>query len=154
MKFKEALSLGTLVALASWLVTYVIGKFLSGFFNLQNAFATVPLTSGITPTWYNSVAGIFTSYGFDITSFFILLLSATILVFVGDLLVGVLGVKSSGWMKYFWTIFLGTAAGYLLFVGFTFKLGFMGLLGVAIYAAIVAFVAGLIYPWVQKALNL
>lgn len=154
MKFKEALSLGTVVALASWLVTLVVGKFLSGTFNLQNAFATIPLTSGLSPTIYNSVAGIFTNIGFNLGSFLILLVSSIVLVYFGGWLVEIFNIKASGWMKYFWTILLGTALGYIIFVGFVFKIGTMGAIGAVLYAAIVALVAGAIYPWVQKALNL
>jgi hypothetical protein len=154
MKFKEAVSLGVVVALASMLVTFVIGKFLSGMFNLTNAFATIPLTSGLSPTIYNSVAGIFTSIGFSLASFLILLVSSIVLVYFGGLLFEVLGIKASGWMKTFYTILLGTALGYIVFVGFVFKIGTMGVVGAVIYAAIVAFVAGAIYPWVQKTLNL
>lgn len=150
MKFSDAFKLGTVVGIISALISWLVQKFFSGIFNLQTAYASVPLTSGVSSTWFNKVAAIFTGFGFDIASFIILWISAIILVFVGGWLQEYLVPKASGWMKYFWIIFLGTVLGYIIFVGFVFKVGIMGVVGAVIYALIVAFLAGYVYPMIFK----
>jgi len=142
--------LGTAFAVIATLISFILGKFLSGIAGVTNLYSSYTLQSGISPTIGNAISGIFTSIGFNFTSFLMLWFSAVILAYIGIWAVDALNIKGEGFKRYFWILMIPTAIFYIIFVGFVLKIGVMGAIMAVVYAAIVALLTGLVYPALSK----
>jgi len=142
--------LGITVAIVASLVSLLISKFLSGWLNLQQLYSSYTLQSGISPTIYESIVGIFQGFGFDFVSFIALAISSIVFVAVGMWLANVIGIKAKDdFGRYFAIVMLGTGLGYLIFIGIVAP-SMATIIGALIYAAIIALFTALLYPWVDK----
>lgn len=141
LDFEKSLWTGVFVAVAS-----VVTGFLAGLFkqSIQTAFATVPLTSGITAApgekLLSFVSGLI---GTNIASLPILIFTSFLLAFVGFLLYDLLGLEKifkGDVLKLMAVLSLGTILAYVILVGPVVP-STMAFIGMWIYYLVTGFIA-------------